>query len=323
MRSAKVVARYVAKLDNFRYFGADGGCVVSQDDGLVWTLSPTNYTFDMPLHQAFSRLMLTPPRRYRQVVHLATRLAKLNYFHWMMDCVPRFRLLKEPGIHLDEALHTMWLIDHSHLPFQLETLKALGIREHSVLTPHRYLHIAAKTLIVPSYTNPTLDTSAITYSCQDVAFLRRLFHCQTPPDSTERIGRIYLARRGRRCVTNEQEVVSFLKKEGFSVLHCEEFPVWKQAQIFASAEIVIGLHGSSFTNIVFCQPGARVIEIFSPDYIAPYYWSLANIAQLRYAAYCEDALFRGMAGYRFKRNIGVTINVKNFKDFFENEARFL
>ena len=83
MPSAKVVARYVAKLDNGRYFGADGGSVVSQDDGLVWTLSPTNYTFDMRLHQAFSRLMLTPPRRYNQVVHLATRLAKLNYFHWM------------------------------------------------------------------------------------------------------------------------------------------------------------------------------------------------------------------------------------------------
>jgi hypothetical protein len=145
----KVLATYVAKITKGRYFGTNGGAIVSQDDGLVWTLSPTNYTFKLPLHEAFSRVVLTFPRRYRQVIHLATRAAKFNYWHWMVDCVPRFRLLGQAGIDPKEKLDTMWIIDHSHLPFQLETLQALGIKKDSVLIPHRYLHIEADTLIVP------------------------------------------------------------------------------------------------------------------------------------------------------------------------------
>jgi capsular polysaccharide biosynthesis protein len=316
----KVLATYVAKINKGRYFGTNGGAIVSQDDGLVWTLSPTNYTFKLPLHEAFSRVMLTPPRRYRQVIHLATRAAKLNYWHWMMDCVPRFRLLEQAGIDTKETLDTMWIIDHSSLPFQLETLKALGIRQDSVLIPHRYLHIEADILIVPSYTNPTLDTTAITYSRQNLSFLRQIFRADALLDSKSETERIYLARGGPRSITNEQEVVSFLQKEGFSVLHCEDFSVWKQAQLFAAAKIVISLHGSALTNILFCRPGTRVIEIFSPDYIVPYYWSLSNIARLHYAAYCEDVHFRGVTGYRFRQNIPVTLDVKKFQSFFNKVA---
>jgi capsular polysaccharide biosynthesis protein len=311
----KVLATYVAKIVKGRYFGANGGAIVSQDDGLVWTLSPTNYTFKLPLHEAFSRVMLTPPRKYRQVIHLATRAAKLNYWHWMMDCIPRFRLLAQAGIDMKETPDQMWIIDHSHLPFQLETLKALGIKEDSVLIPHRYLHIEADVLIVPSNINPTLDTAAITYARQNLVFLRQIFRAEAVLDSKCQMERIYLARRGPRSITNEQDVVSFLQREGFSVLHCEDFPVWKQAQLFAAAKIVISLHGSALTNILFCRPGTRVVEIFSPDYIVPYYWSLSNIAQLHYAAYCEDVHVCGAIGYRFRQNTPVTLDVKKFESF--------
>jgi capsular polysaccharide biosynthesis protein len=311
-----VVATYVATFTNGRYFGTGGGAVVSQDDGLVWTLSPTNYTFDMPLHHAFSRILLTPPRKYKKVIHLATRLAKLNYWHWMMDCVPRCRLLAAGEINANDTLDAMWIIDHSHLPFQLETLKALGIKEDSVLIPERYLHIEAETLIVPSYTNPTTETATVTYSRHDLDFLRKIFFRQTIPDARHRMERVYLSRRGSRSITNEQEMISFLQKEGFSVLHCQDLPVWRQAQIFSAAKIVIGLHGAALTNILFCKPGTTVIELLSPEYITPYYSRLSNLAQLRHAVYCEDAYFRGVVGYRFRNKMPVTLNVKAFERFF-------
>jgi capsular polysaccharide biosynthesis protein len=139
-------------------------------------------------------------------------------------------------------------------------------------------------------------------------------------DTKSQMERIYLARRGPRSITNEQEVISFLEKVGFSVLHCEDFPVWKQAQLFAAAKIVISLHGSALTNILFCRPGTRVIEIFSPDYIVPYYWSLSSIAELHYAAYCEDVHVRGVTGYRFRQNTPVTLNVKKFASFLQKIA---
>jgi Glycosyltransferase 61 len=316
-----VATRYVAELSNGRYFGKDGGCVVSQDDGLVWTLSPTNYTFELPLHHAFYRILLTPPKNYKKVIHLATRLSKLNYWHWMMDCVTRFRLLKAAGINKQDRFGAMWIIDHDRLPFQLETLKALGIPENAVLNSHRYLHIEAETLIIPSYTNPGADTAAVTYSHEDLDFLRQLFHSRSTPDSTQPMERIYLPRRGPRSITNEKEVISFLENEGFSVLYCTGLPVWRQAQIFSSARIVIGLHGAALTNILFCKPGTTVIEIMSPDYISPFYWRLSHLAELHHSAYCEDEHFRGVTGWRFKNTMPVTVNLKAFESFYRKVVR--
>jgi capsular polysaccharide biosynthesis protein len=132
--------------------------------------------------------------------------------------------------------------------------------------------------------------------------------------------RIYLSRTGPRNITNEQELISLLQKEDFSILHCEDFSVRRQAQIFAAARIVIGLHGSALTNILFCRPGTMVIEIFSPDFIQPYYWSLSNIANLHYAAYCEDNTLCGAIAHRFRRSIPVKLNIKQFESFFKHQA---
>jgi capsular polysaccharide biosynthesis protein len=312
-----IVATSVAQFSNGRYFGKDGGVVLSGDDGLVWTLSPTNYTFALPLHHAFYRLLLTPPRKYNLVINLATRLAKPNYWHWMMDCVTRYRLLEAAGITANATLDAMWIIDHSHLPFQLETLKALGIKEEKVLVSHRYLHIEAETLIVPSYTNPAADTTTVTYSHHDLDFLRQLFQSPTRPTTIHPMERIYLCRRGRRSIINEKELISFLQKENFSILHCQDFPVWRQAQIFSTARIVVGLHGAALTNILFCKPGTTVIEILSPDYITPYFSRLSNLAKLHHTAYCEDSNFRGATGWRFKNRMPVTVNLDEFKRFFK------
>ena len=34
--------------------------------------------------------------------------------------------------------------------------------------------------------------------------------------------------------------------------------------MMAEAKVVILMHGSAVSNLVFCQPGTKVIEIFSP-----------------------------------------------------------
>ena len=40
--------------------------------------------------------------------------------------------------------------------------------------------------------------------------------------------------------------------------------VSEQAQLFANAEAVVGVHGAALTNLVFAAPGTRVVEIFPP-----------------------------------------------------------
>jgi hypothetical protein len=36
------------------------------------------------------------------------------------------------------------------------------------------------------------------------------------------------------------------------------------------------------SNIVFCSPGAKIVEIFSPELVARYFWRLSNQLNLDY-----------------------------------------
>jgi capsular polysaccharide biosynthesis protein len=41
-------------------------------------------------------------------------------------------------------------------------------------------------------------------------------------------------------------------------------------------------HGAGLCNIVFCSPGTKVIEIFSPELVTLFYWKLSNQLGLDY-----------------------------------------
>ena len=60
--------------------------------------------------------------------------------------------------------------------------------------------------------------------------------------------------------------------------------VAEQASVFASSEVIVAPHGSGLTNLLFCRPGSKVIELFSHTYVNPCYWVLSNSVGLDY--YC-------------------------------------
>lgn len=46
--------------------------------------------------------------------------------------------------------------------------------------------------------------------------------------------------------------------------------------------MVISPHGAGLTNLVFCEPGTKVIELFPPASSFPCYWTMSEICQLDY-----------------------------------------
>jgi capsular polysaccharide biosynthesis protein len=75
-----------------------------------------------------------------------------------------------------------------------------------------------------------------------------------------------------------------LSERGFDSVDCGKMSVQEQAEVFGSAEVVVGAHGAALTNLVFCRPGTRVVELFSPAYVNPCYRDLCVAAGLRHAA---------------------------------------
>ena len=47
---------------------------------------------------------------------------------------------------------------------------------------------------------------------------------------------------------------------------------------------MVGVHGAALTNLAFCRPGTRVLEILGQEYVNPCYRDLSAAAGLRYRA---------------------------------------
>ena len=75
--------------------------------------------------------------------------------------------------------------------------------------------------------------------------------------------RIYLSRRninGRRF-HREPEVEEALSVEGFEIVVPENLTVDEQIITFANADIIAGFTGAAFSNVIYCKPNTRIIEI--------------------------------------------------------------
>lgn len=88
---------------------------------------------------------------------------------------------------------------------------------------------------------------------------------QTRP--TPQPDRIYISRldaKGRPMV-NEAEIIALAEQAGFVPVVMSKLPVAEQIGLFAGARTIIGAHGAGMANIAFCQPGTRVVELYSRD----------------------------------------------------------
>lgn len=284
--SVKLPASFVAVVPDGRYWlnpRQSKSAVITSDNQLLGDVSP-----EFPLyspghpdkhpskHSIFSLKKLPPIQSIDGTVAVLSGLFNDVYFHWIFDILPRLELLRRSGI--DIAYIDKFLINN-RFPFQRETLKALGIPETKILETSKYPHIKATKLVVPSF--PGSVAWMPKWACD---FLRTKFLNQKAIETSEKIERIYISRekaRYRRLV-NEDEVVSLLTQFGFKSVTLESMSVTEQAALMANAKVVVAPHGGGLTNIVFCSPNTKVIDIFSPYYVYPCYWLVSNLLGFEY-----------------------------------------
>jgi capsular polysaccharide biosynthesis protein len=49
----------------------------------------------------------------------------------------------------------------------------------------------------------------------------------------------------------------------------------EQVGLFASASVIVAIHGAGLANLVFSRPGTKVIELFPPSHVIDCYSKLA------------------------------------------------
>lgn len=207
---------------------------------------------------------------------LAARATGDNYYHFLVDALPRLGLLSDalPGV-MDGV--DAVLVDGA-TRYQRELLGLLGLDQRRLLHPGRGLHLRADRLLVPS-----LPNSSTIVSPRTTQWLRE----NLPPRTTTGLpARLYVTRGTTphtRRVEQDAELRERLSRRGFAVLDPGALSVQEQIDHFAAARVVVAPHGAALTNLSFCRPGVRLLELFAPGYLNPGYWSiLANIEDSRY-----------------------------------------
>lgn len=192
-----------------------------------------------------------------------------NYYHWVLELLPRLGLLQALQFQVDAHYVS------ASAKFQRESLALAGIAPEQIIDPSNHPHLEASTLIAP--TRPEIGRP----SPQAITLLRELFW---PSIITGKKRRIYITRRlaARRRVLNEGELEAMLANHGVEIVETERLGFQEQVQLFADAEWVIAPHGAGLANLVFCKPGAKVLELFATDYVNTCYWAVAGAADLRY-----------------------------------------
>jgi len=85
-----------------------------------------------------------------------------------------------------------------------------------------------------------------------------------------------------RRYVEEPDLWPRLEERGFARLDPGTVSVQEQIDHFAAADTIVAPHGAALANLVFARPGARLLELFAPDYVNPCYWAIAVAAGVDY-----------------------------------------
>lgn len=270
-------AAFIAMIPNGRVCGSKGA-IIAPDDKLLADVSiDFGLTPDhAEQHYILKKIKLPKLVNTNETIAVLSAAGGTNYFHWMFDVLPRIHLLQSQKI-INEV--GKFLVNEILFDFQKETLNIIGIPQEKIITTNENFHIKANQLIVPSL--PGITGSMPQWACN---FIRQEFLLKQTSNFKSRGRRIYISRAKakHRRVINESELIEFLAKFDFQVCTMENLSVIEQAAIFSRAEVIISPHGAALTNLVFCTPKTKVIELFSPNYINSCYRALSNQVNIDY-----------------------------------------
>jgi hypothetical protein len=293
------------------------GYVISPDNILMEDVSrvifKNEHLFSSTNHPVLREEFFVQPKKINATIAVLATHSGRGFYHWMFDVLPRFHLLQMAGIELSNIDY--FYTNECIASYHFETLLRIGIPHSKIISCSPSTHIQARDLIVPSHAG---SVSAVPdWVC---AFLREKF-LDSPQNARPKDfkSKIYVTRlkNTHRKVLEEKNLVEELIRNGFSIIDPEDHDIKTQAEIFSRAELIVAPHGSGLANIVFCQPGTRVVEIFCPRAISLMYWSIANSLNLKYEAYFSQGDFPVQGEDPHDNAADIIIDIKDLISFLD------
>jgi len=260
-----------------------------------WAILPPNHlvyesiAFSRTTHQRkpdllkFWRRQRTRP--FPKVVSLRDT-GEENYFHFFNDILSKIFFLRESKVAVDELplIISGKLWDKPYFQYYFSRSPFLQSL-HWIVQRDQYIHCDSVIFCKPLTHRRGLWEELVASVQIDV--------------SAKGSRKIFLTRQKTRLrfIENSDEIETACREHGYEIVDADTLSPDQQVRLFSSVSHLVGIHGAGLTNMIFCPPGCRVLELFPPPdlgYLPYHYILLAKIRRFRYRA-----LIGGIPAVRF------------------------
>ncbi|MDT0575173.1 glycosyltransferase family 61 protein [Croceicoccus sp. F390] len=197
-------------------------------------------------------------RRIRRATWICERVYD-NHSHWLTAHLPKLCMLQERG-ELGEVLLPTHLTSTMDASLRMMDLDPAAF---SRFEPGECLHVEAFTFLGTDRFRPEL--------------LQPVRSAIAPRDAPAPQRRIYISRgkAGIRRLANEEEIWPLFRDAGFERVYMEEHDFASQVELMAQTSVLAAPHGAGMTNMMFCPPGAHILEIAWLGFPNPNFYAVA------------------------------------------------
>lgn len=208
-----------------------------------------------------------------------------NYFHWNVEILPRLNLLAP--LLRDGSLDRVYVyfgelpgFARASIAFFFPDLRDRVLGLPAAVTRFESLVYFVNALEGLGLAVPTCISAA---GHQWMRTMDERLDRLLPRAARRPMGEyLYVSRddaSGRRLL-NEQDLLARLHPGRWQRIVCSGLSVAEQIAAFRRARVVVGPHGAGLTNVMFCRPGTRFIELNCRNFISRYHY-FCDIADQR------------------------------------------
>lgn len=210
-------------------------------------------------------------RKNGKCLNLCTPWADVNYGHFILDCITKLEIVENASPVKLEDFDYILLQNNKSTECQ-HLIDFFKIPRNKILYTASNCQYQFDELYTPS-----LRGSAAITRPKSINQIKKAFVLKNEKPTRK----LYISREGfSRNISNEEFVWNLLKSYGFEKINPKE--VKDCPQLFNEAAIIVGAHGAGLTNMIFCQPETKIIELMPYRHRYTWYLSLAHACNLPY-----------------------------------------
>ncbi len=219
-----------------------------------------------------------------------------NYYHFTFEILSRLAFVDK----IEEYRSLPVLVDAGALeiPQMRDLFDRVNVWHHPVIPVKEYTRVHVKQLIFASQNvwMPLNCRWGVILNEKDYLFSRTVVDnirnrvLEGRQHSKAAYRKIFLSRKNcsNRRLINSDEIERIFMNHGYHIVFPEKLSFDEEVTMFHGADIIVGVAGAAFTNIIFCHDGAKVGMLFHKGDNVYDFSSIANMVDIEFILLCGE-----------------------------------